>query len=78
MEMSEIFNMMLQNPSVGFCAVLAFAVYLLYRDFKSFVSQSLEYMKQLNANLVELKTSVTALEVDMANVKEDIGSIKDK
>lgn len=76
--MSEIFNMMLQNPSVGFCAVLAFAVYLLYRDFKSFVSQSLEYMKQLNANLVELKTSVTALEVDMANVKEDIGSIKDK
>lgn len=70
--------MMLQNPSVGFCAVLAFAVYLLYRDFKSFVGQSLEYMKQLNANLVELKTSVTALEVDMANVKEDIGSIKDK
>lgn len=78
MEMSDIFNMMLQNPSVGFCAVLAFAVYMLYRDFKSFVAQSLEYMRQLNETLVGLRTDMTTVQVELENVKEDVKEMKDK
>lgn len=70
--------MMMQNPSVGFCAFLAVAVYLLYKDFKSFVNQSIEYMKQLNDTLVGLRTDMTTIQVELENVKEDVKEMKDK